>query len=100
MEVSVFVLKNNNHKHNFWPNHSCSKQHEPIRNIQHNRTEVRYLVLGQLIKQWRTEGGGVGWRAQTPTLPKFRSFSKAEPNSQFRGKYIRNCLVFLFHHSN
>ena len=25
--------------------------------------------------------------------PKFRSFDKAEPNSQFRGKYIRNNLT-------
>jgi hypothetical protein len=33
-----------------------------------------------------------------PPPPKFRSFDKAEPNSQFRGKYIRNCSVFLFHH--
>jgi hypothetical protein len=33
-------------------------------------------------------------------LPKFRSFDKAEPNSLFRGKYIRNCLVFLFPHPN
>jgi hypothetical protein len=24
----------------------------------------------------------------------------AEPNSQFRGKYISNCSVFLFHHPN
>jgi hypothetical protein len=33
----------------------------------------------------RTEGGlGV----QPPT-PKFRSFEKTEPNSQFRGKHIR-----------
>jgi len=23
VECSVFLLKNNNHKHNFWPNHSC-----------------------------------------------------------------------------
>jgi hypothetical protein len=36
--------------------------------------------------QWRTEGGGV-WGGSTP--PKFRRFDKAEPNSQFRGKYIR-----------
>jgi hypothetical protein len=40
-------------------------------------------------------GGG-----STPLPPKFWSFDKAEPNSQFRGKYIRNCLVFLFHHPN
>jgi hypothetical protein len=26
--------------------------------------------------------------------------TKAEPNSQFRRKCIRNCLVFLFHHPN
>jgi hypothetical protein len=30
-------------------------------------------------------GGGV--------TPKFRSFDKAEPNSQLRGKYIRNDLI-------
>jgi hypothetical protein len=33
--------------------------------------------------------GGV----QTPPPPKFRSFDKAEPNSQFRGKYIWNNLI-------
>jgi hypothetical protein len=44
--------------------------------------------------QWRTEGG---WGFNPP---KFRSFDKAESNSQFRGKYIRNGLVFLFHHPN
>jgi hypothetical protein len=32
--------------------------------------------------------------------PKFQSFDKAERNSVFRGKYIRNSLVFLFHHPN
>jgi hypothetical protein len=36
--------------------------------------------------------GGV-WGVQPPTPPKFRSFYKAEPNSQFRGKYIRNNLT-------
>jgi hypothetical protein len=46
--------------------------------------------------QWRTEGGV--WGVQPP--PKFLSFEKAEPNSQFREKYTRNCLVFLFHHPN
>jgi hypothetical protein len=29
----------------------------------------------------------------TSGVPKFRSFDKAEPNSQFRGKYIRNNLI-------
>jgi hypothetical protein len=40
--------------------------------------------------KWRTERGV--WGVQPPP-PKFRSFDKAEPNSQFRGKYIRNNLT-------
>jgi hypothetical protein len=28
-----------------------------------------------------------------PPPPKFQSFDKAEPNSHFRGKYIRNNLI-------
>ena len=40
------------------------------------------------IHQWRTEGGG----GSNPP-PKFRSFDKAEPNSQFRGKHICNNLT-------
>jgi hypothetical protein len=37
--------------------------------------------------------GGI-WGAQLPPPPpKFPSFDKAEPNSQFRGKYIRNNLI-------
>jgi hypothetical protein len=36
-------------------------------------------------------GGGLGWF--NPPSPKFRSFDKAEPNSQFRGKYIHNNLI-------
>jgi hypothetical protein len=41
--------------------------------------------------QWRTDGGGgVGFQ---PRPPKFLSFDKAEPNSQFRGKYIHNNLT-------
>jgi hypothetical protein len=39
--------------------------------------------------QWRTEGG---WGVVTP-IQKFRSFDKAEPNFQFRGKHIRNNLI-------
>jgi hypothetical protein len=42
--------------------------------------------------QWRIEGGGV-WEVQTNPTPKFRSFDKAQPNSQFRGKYIRKNLI-------
>jgi hypothetical protein len=41
-------------------------------------------------------GGGGVWGFKPS--PKFRSFDKAEPNSLFSGNYIRNCLVFLFHH--
>jgi hypothetical protein len=50
------------------------------------------------VKKERKEAmayrGGVG----VFNPPKLRSFDKAEPNSQFRGKYTRNSLVFLFHH--
>jgi len=34
------------------------------------------------------------WGVQT--LPKFRSFDKAEPNSQFHGKYMRNNLTRMW----
>jgi hypothetical protein len=40
--------------------------------------------------QWRAEGGGLG--CLTPP-PKFRSFDKAEPNSQVHGKCIRKNLI-------
>jgi hypothetical protein len=53
-----------------------------------------FHVVGSGVCQWRNEGGGLG--VQTPPPPKFWSFDKAEPNSQLRGKYIRNCLVLLF----
>jgi hypothetical protein len=43
----------------------------------------------EATRQWRTEG--VLWGFNAP--PKFRSFDKAQPNSQFRGKYIRNNLI-------
>jgi hypothetical protein len=33
------------------------------------------------------------WGVQTPLPPKFRSFEKAEPNSQLRGKYIDDKLI-------
>jgi hypothetical protein len=41
--------------------------------------------------QWRTEE--VIWGVHPPPTPKFRSFEKAEPNSQFRGKYIHYNLI-------
>jgi hypothetical protein len=41
--------------------------------------QISDLLYRLLAKQWRT--------------PKFRSFDKAEPNSQFRGKSIRNNLI-------
>jgi hypothetical protein len=38
--------------------------------------------------------GGLG--GSTPPPPKFRSFAKAEPNSQFRGIYTRNNLIIIW----
>jgi hypothetical protein len=55
---------------------------------------IRRIELYQHViwyRQWRNGGGG---GVQTP--PKFRSFDKAEPNSQFRGKYIRNNLTRIW----
>jgi hypothetical protein len=52
------------------------------------QTNVKNLTV-----QWRTEGGlGV----QTRPPPKCRSFTKAEPNSQFRGTYIHNNLIRIW----
>jgi hypothetical protein len=48
-------------------------------------TTIPISQLNTILSQWRTEGG-LG-RVQTP--PKFRSFEKAKPNSQFHEKYIR-----------
>jgi hypothetical protein len=59
---------------------------------------VRGLKPSSLLGISGVPRGGV-WGGFKPS-PKFRSFDKAEPNSLFRGKYIRNCLVFLFHHPN
>jgi hypothetical protein len=38
-------------------------------------------------------GGGFGGVQTPPEIPKFFFFDKAEPNSQFRGKYFRNNLI-------
>jgi hypothetical protein len=44
--------------------------------------------------QWRILGGFGGLQTPPPSSPpKFRSLDKAESNSQFRGKYIRNNLT-------
>jgi hypothetical protein len=59
-------------------------------------TLCTYLCFRLSRSQAVAYRGGVG--GSTP--PKFRSFDKAEPNSQFLGKYICNCLVFLFQHPN
>jgi hypothetical protein len=41
--------------------------------------------------------GGVGWGlGYSNPPPKFRNFDKAEPNSQFHGKYIRTNLIRLW----
>jgi hypothetical protein len=51
--------------------------------------KLTYSINSLGVDQWRTEGAGV----QPPPPPKFRSFDKAEPNSQFRGIYIRNNII-------
>ena len=51
---------------------------------------IRAFGLSATIVSGVLKGGGWGFN---PLPPKFRSFDKAEPNSQFRGKYIRNNLT-------
>jgi hypothetical protein len=52
------------------------------------------------LLQWRTKGGSTPPEhpPEHPTEhpPKFRSFSKSKPNSQFRGLYIRNNLIRIW----
>jgi hypothetical protein len=40
--------------------------------------------------QWHTEGVFEGFKLPSPKL---RSFEKAKPNFQFRGKYILNNII-------
>jgi hypothetical protein len=60
-----------------------------------NREDLRPRIIittnTDTIQQWRIVGGGGDLVGSTP--PKFRSFDKAKPNSQFRGKYIPNDLI-------
>jgi hypothetical protein len=64
------------------------------------RSPVRFQVLpwGLFLEGEDSHGdhgpavayrGGRGGLGISNPLPKFRSFDKAEPNSQFRGKYIQ-----------
>jgi hypothetical protein len=71
--------------------------HVQIINVVVRTVTILCLIILYDHTQWRTEGGLGG---SNPSPPKFWSFDKAEPNSQFRGKYTSNCFVFLFHHPN
>jgi hypothetical protein len=56
----------------------------------HPGRRSRLPIAEKVAMQWRSEGrGGLG----SSNPPKFRGFDKAEPNSHFRGKYIRNNLI-------
>jgi hypothetical protein len=57
----------------------------------HLSTQPLTTILTLFLPTGAYRGGG--WGVQTPPPPKFLSFDKAEPNSQFRGKYIRNNLI-------
>jgi hypothetical protein len=49
-----------------------------------------FEIFSLVVLQWRTEGG-LG--DSNPLPPKYKSFDKAEPNSQVLGKYIHNNLI-------
>jgi hypothetical protein len=67
------------------PNNHCRLDVEQAVDITH--TSPRLRVLYCYVKT-------VAYRGVNP-LPKFRSFDKAEPNSQFRGNHIRNNLKWI-----
>jgi hypothetical protein len=58
---------------------------------KNSKINYKHAVTNNIYKASGVPRGGV-WGVQ-PTPPKFRNFDKAEPNSQFRGKYIRNKLT-------
>jgi hypothetical protein len=62
--------------------------------------ESRYLSgFGGVVVSMLASGNGVprGWGVLgVPRPPKFRSFEKAEPNSQFRGIYVCNNLIRIW----
>ena len=63
-----------------------------FRSITERTSDAGKWPLHIEFTQWRTEGGFRVFKPP-PSPPKFRIFYKAEPNSQFRGKYIRNNLT-------
>jgi hypothetical protein len=56
----------------------------------------RFSAFRVGVGLWCTEGGRVWWVQPPPQPPKFRSFAKAAPNSQFLGIYIRNNLIRIW----
>ena len=61
---------------------------QPYKNTLYDTWSYRTLYC-YTSQQWRNEGEFGVFKPR----PKFRSFDKAEPNFQFRGKYIRNNLT-------
>jgi hypothetical protein len=56
------------------------------------RKSRKKRLLGRIREKVRDTGADRGGGGSTPP-PKFRSFDKVEPNSQFCGKYVRNNLT-------
>jgi hypothetical protein len=50
----------------------------------------------KLRSRQQVTGSGIPRGVKIPPPPKFRSFDKAEPNSQFSGKYIHNNLIRIW----
>jgi hypothetical protein len=72
------------------PNIPILSRMKPVHVLKFYSCNIYCNTSSLSARQWRTEG--VVWGVQTP--PKFRNFDKAEPNSQFRGKYIINSLKY------
>jgi hypothetical protein len=81
---------------------ALSKGTKTLQNVKGQQHKVKLCSLGSTdLLFWSKHivrisgipmgGGGGVWGFQTP--PKFHTFDKGEPNSQFRGKYIHNNLI-------
>jgi hypothetical protein len=79
----------------FWIMETISLLREQSYTHQHTVWTENGVQVWDFYSRWyqrRTEGGVWGGSNQ-PLPPKFQSFDKAEPNSRFRGIYIRNNVI-------
>jgi hypothetical protein len=84
--------------------HSCWLCYIAISNMQqpyislcvsYGTKGLQYTLRTISYSQWRTERCSWGFQPHSNLTPAFRRFTKPEPKSQFRGKYIPNNLIII-----